>query len=120
MKKYDLIFFLILIMFYIFFFLKPHGNNFAKKFVKIVTPYNTKIVSLNENQLIFAKGALGITKIQIKNLSVCVIESPCRNKICIQTGKIYNPDQIIYCATNGIYITIESEKSENYLDAISK
>ena len=118
--KYDLIFFLCLIMFYLFFLIKPKSKGYIKKYIKIISPYGTKIVNINRNQTIFEKGKLGITGIVIESRKVKIIKSPCPNKFCILSGKIYKANQILSCVPNGIYVTIESEENGNNIDAVSK
>ncbi|HOK40001.1 MAG TPA: NusG domain II-containing protein [bacterium] len=120
MKKYDIIFFLVLFIFYVFFFLKPQKFKYSKRYVKIVSPETTQILKLSEDQILTIKGKIGISKIKISNRSVEMLESPCPNKLCIKTGKIYKENQIIICAPNGIFITIENEDKDKNLDAITK
>lgn len=107
-------------MFYTIFFIKPEAKTFKKKYVKIITPENTKIINLDNDKTLYEKGRLGFTEIRIKNRSVEIMKSPCPNKFCVHSGKIYKSNQILSCVPNGIYITIESEISEDVIDAVTK
>mgnify|MGYP003508125257 FL=1 len=76
---------------------------------------------LSSNKNFSIEGAQGITNFSICNGKVFITDSPCQNKICIQSGKISKNGQWLCCAPNKIFAIIKSESSqkENEVDAIS-
>lgn len=53
------------------------------------------------------EGKIGISKIIVENERVRMVESPCPNKVCVNTHWIENSGQIIACIPNDIIIIIE-------------
>jgi len=58
--------------------------------------------------------------IEIASGRVRVVSSTCPNKICVATGWIKEPSQVIVCAPHGVMITIEGKTVERRLDAVSR
>ncbi len=52
------------------------------------------------------EGVLGTTTLEIKEGKVHVLNSPCKNHICMNTGWISNPGQIIVCLPNEVVIRL--------------
>lgn len=46
-----------------------------------------------------------------------MVESVCHNKVCVDTGWIENPGQLIVCLPNRVYIEIQGANKDD-LDAI--
>ena len=65
------------------------------------------------------QGSLGETEIEIKDKRVRVISSPCRKKICVQTGWISKPHQTIICAPNKVVVRLTGS-SDNDVDGITQ
>jgi hypothetical protein len=55
---------------------------------------------------------------EIKNGVVDMIESECKNQICVNHLPIENVGETIVCLPNKIVVTIEGDGEENTLDAI--
>jgi hypothetical protein len=55
---------------------------------------------------IFVEGVLGTTTVEIKQGNVHVLSSPCENHICMNTGWISNPGQIIVCLPNEVVVRL--------------
>ncbi len=52
------------------------------------------------------EGVLGTTIVEINQGKVHVLSSPCENHICMNTGWISNPGQIIVCLPNEVVIRL--------------
>lgn len=57
---------------------------------------------------ILVNGKAGKTGISLSNRSIKVHNAACRNHLCIHTGSISEPGQIIACAPNKVLIRIEA------------
>ena len=65
------------------------------------------------------EGPLGVTKIEIKDEHVRVVDSPCKRRICVHTGWIHKPYQTIICAPNRVVISLSGGSSDDILDGIT-
>jgi hypothetical protein len=65
------------------------------------------------------QGPLGITRIKIKNRYVRVMDSPCKRKICVETGWIRKSHQHIICVPNQVFIYLEGGRDEK-IDGITE
>lgn len=63
------------------------------------------------------KGPLGISKARLIKGEIEMLESPCKDKICIKQGLISGGGQSIVCVPNQISISIQEEDE---LDEISR
>jgi len=61
---------------------------------------------LNENRRIALPGPLGETVVEIKGGRACVVDSPCKQKVCIGMGSIARSGEIIACVPNRLIFTI--------------
>lgn len=52
------------------------------------------------------EGVLGTTTVEIKQGTVHVLDSPCGNHICMHTGWISSPGQIIVCLPNQVVVRL--------------
>lgn len=71
---------------------------------------------LDDEKQIKIKGCL----IEVANGRVRVASSTCPNKICVATGWLREPSQVIVCAPHGVMVTIEGKEVETKLDGVSK
>ncbi len=115
MKKGDLLIFILFLSIGMTGIILVKQSKHKAKIVKIETSYNNFEIPLKDTVL-FIKGKLGKMTVVIKDKKVWVSESPCPRKICILTGKIKNPGEVIICIPNGVYISIESSED---LDGIT-
>ena len=91
-----------------------------KKGTDIIVEVNNKLAgnySIENEQLIQAKGNLGITEIEIKNKKVRIIQSPCSQKLCVKMGWIGNARKIAACIPNKVVVRVVSNNYKG-LDAI--
>ena len=77
-------------------------------------------IPLNDNREINAEGVLGITRIEIKDKQARIIESPCKNKICVETGWIQKSHQHVICAPNQVVIRLEGGRNKEKIDGITE
>ncbi|PID58323.1 hypothetical protein CSB45_04450 [candidate division KSB3 bacterium] len=80
---------------------------------------HSALLSLAENQTLAVPGPLGETLLTIHDGHVHVTESPCRNKICIHSGRISRSGEIIACVPNKVVIQILGDKTADY-DAVTQ
>jgi hypothetical protein len=74
---------------------------------------------LSEDRLISAKGTVGVTNIEIKSGQARILESPCRNKTCVQMGDLSANGGFLLCLPNGILVKVGAERTDS-LDAVSR
>ena len=77
---------------------------------------------LNKNQSIQIQNQYGSNTLSIQTGTVSMTESDCRNQICVQTGPIEAPGQMIVCLPHELIaeITASSDSVAPSYDAISK
>ena len=61
----------------------------------------------NSSKTYHIEGEIGVSKILVEDGRVRMIESPCPNKVCVNTYWIENPGELIACIPNKIIIRIE-------------
>jgi len=77
------------------------------------------VAPLYTNQSFAAPGPLGNTNVVIQDGEVFVTESPCRNKICIRTGRIAHTGQLIVCVPNKVVVRVIGKEELPY-DAVTR
>lgn len=77
---------------------------------------------LNQNQTIRIQNPYGSNTLSIQSGTVSMTESDCRNQICVQTGPIEAPGQMIVCLPHELIaeITAFSDSVAPSYDAISR
>lgn len=65
-------------------------------------------VDLYQNQWIEVPGALGISKIQVKDGKIRFVESPCNSKQCIHQGWLSHGGELAVCLPNKVSVQILS------------
>ena len=75
-------------------------------------------VSLRMDKMINLEAEKGRVIIEVKDGRVRVVESPCLQKICVNTGWINRAGQNIICLPNKVLVTIEGKESLR-IDAVS-
>jgi len=78
-----------------------------------------KTLSLRVNQTISVPGNLGNTMVKIQQGEVFVVDSPCRNKVCVRTGHISHNGQLIVCAPNKVVVRVTGQETLPY-DAVTR
>ncbi len=77
---------------------------------------------LQKDQTIEIRNRYGTNALSIRNSAVSMTESDCRNQICVQTGSINEPGQMIVCLPHRLSaeITGSSASAAPSYDAISR
>jgi hypothetical protein len=73
-------------------------------------------LSIGEDRIVDVRGAQGITRVEIKDQRVRVVDSECPQKICVRQGWIRQG--AIICLPNRVVVTIEGDE-ERKIDAIT-
>lgn len=63
---------------------------------------------LTKRRLITVTGPLGKTTIEIEGARARVIDSPCRDKVCVHFGWLSKKDDFSACLPNKVLVTIEA------------
>jgi hypothetical protein len=95
-----------------------YKNENSRLFVFIQNNREELIFPLSINKDISVKGPIGTTVISIKNNNVKVIESPCRNKLCMNCKSLHKNGDWTACLPNLVFVSIKG-KNEEKTDSIS-
>jgi len=89
------------------------------RYVQITGETGEWIAPLDKDAEYEIPGPLGITVVHIHDGKASVVDSPCKNKICILAGAISEPNQWIACLPNKVFVRITSSgsKDEGGVDA---
>lgn len=71
----------------------------------------------NPSQYIFEK--CKDCTFEVSDGKISIIDSPCKDKICVNTGYIGNASQSIICAPEKIIVTIKSDSNTNNLTDVT-
>jgi hypothetical protein len=74
------------------------------------------IYSLEEDISVTFDGPIGDTLVRIENGEVWVAEDPGPLQICVQKGRISNPDEWLACLPNEVFIRIAGRGPSDGLD----
>lgn len=75
----------------------------------IQSPGNEYVYDLSKDRIIEIKGTLGISRIAIEHGTARFLDSPCRQKICVQHPPISKKGEWAACLPNRVFIKIEAE-----------
>ncbi len=113
-----LIFFLLFLSLVSFLVVIFIGNRVANSREAVVFLQGREVnrVSLYQNRKFRVDGCL----IEVDDGKIRVVSSTCPNKICVSTGWINNPLQVIVCAPQKVVVKIEGKSPANQVDVVSK
>ena len=99
-------------------------NFFAKnkspvKQVVIESGKNIWYYQIDKNKELKIEGNLGKSTIKIEDGFVFFENSPCPNKLCVQSSAITKNGEWIACLPNGIFVRIEGKDESSELDGTS-
>ena len=94
-----------------------YGNDAAPTGVKIQGDTGEFLYPLGDDRLIEVEGPIGHTDVQIEGNRVRVIESPCRDKICIAAGWQANTGDWTACLPNRVFVRVEGGERSDGVDA---
>ena len=69
------------------------------------------VYPLSTEETVEVPGPLGITVVEIRDMRVHVLSSPCANQTCVASGHINSGGQWVACLPNKVFVVIESEGS---------
>lgn len=77
------------------------------------------ILPLDEDSTISVEGSEGNTIVEIRGNRVHIIDSPCRNKLCVRQGWIKIGS--VVCLPNNVIVTIRGHDDNNRgIDAVTR
>jgi hypothetical protein len=117
--KYDLImisFFLSISFVFLFIqIFSKSENNLSKKYVCVYCNGKLKDKLCIEKNISkrYLLDKNEYNEIQILDGKIKVIDSSCKNKICVKSGWIYNENMSIVCVPNKFIVKIEDDDNDN-------
>lgn len=81
----------------------------------ISSPEGSTSVPVLEDQTVRVQGRSGEMVVQIEHGSVRVLEADCPDGICVSTGAVSAPGEVVACVPNGVVLRVEGSGDE--LDA---
>jgi hypothetical protein len=76
------------------------------------------LLPLDKNRIVSVEGQLGKTTVEIRDNKVRILDSPCRNKLCIHQGWIKKGTLV--CLPNRVVVTIDRGKEKkDIIDAVT-
>jgi hypothetical protein len=94
-----------------------YGSGGAASQVSVQTDEGTYLYPLDQERLITVSGPLGQTTIEIHDGRVHVVDSPCRDKICVAAGWLDQSGQWAACLPNRVFVRVEGSTDEEAVDA---
>ena len=77
------------------------------------------VYPLDEDREIEVRGPLGISRIRIKNGQALFLDSPCDNRVCVQSFPLSRNGDWAACLPNQIFIHVEgADDSDSSFDAV--
>lgn len=86
-------------------------------FVSIQSVDEEWLYPLDTDRTVEVPGPIGTTMIEISNKTVRVIDSPCRDRICITMGTLTQTGEWSACLPNRVLVRIIGERSDG-VDAL--
>ncbi len=83
------------------------------RYVQITGETGEWIAPLDKEADYKIPGPLGETLVHIHDGTAAIIESPCKNKLCILAGAISQPNQWIACLPNKVFVRIMSSSAHD-------
>jgi len=77
------------------------------------------VLPLNEDKTVSVEGSEGKTIVEIRGKRVRIMDSPCRNKLCIRQGWVETGG--VVCLPNKVVVTIRGhEENDRGVDAVTR
>ncbi len=118
MKPFDLGAIVVSIAAAAFFCVYAYSGRAAGKELIIEASGNSWVYSLDETRTVRIKGPLGETVIDIGNGTAAFTDSPCPDKLCVNSGSLSSSGQWAACLPNGVMMRIGGAQTEK-LDDVS-
>jgi len=84
----------------------------GRKQLLIESSEDSYLYSLDTDQIIHIDGPIGETTVEIKDGNARVVDSPCRDKLCIADGHLTKSGQWTACLPNRVFLRIIGSESE--------
>lgn len=82
-------------------------------------PYKKILLSEHRGEdQIDVKTEYGYNVIELKDASIRIIDADCRDAICIKSGFISKPGQLLVCLPHKLMVEIKSNNNEKNIDVI--
>ena len=98
------------------------GKNYNATYAEITLdgkPYKKILLSEHRGKdKIDIKTELGYNVIEIEDSSIKILDSDCRDKICIKSGFISKPGQLLVCLPHKLMVEIKSNDNKKNIDVI--
>ena len=101
---------------YIYFFSTRNDQAVIVILVDGVTTETYPLYQAGRDEFLDVPGVNGITRVHLQDGRVCVVESACPDKICVQTGWISNSARPIACLPNRVIIKIIDADDDGDID----
>ena len=119
-KFADILLILLFVVTIIYFSLNFFAKNKSPvKQVVIESGKNIWYYQLDKNKELKIEGNLGKSTIKIEDGFVFFENSPCPNKLCVQSSAITKNGEWIACLPNGVFVRIEGKDESSELDGTS-
>ncbi|MCK9286662.1 MAG: NusG domain II-containing protein [Sphaerochaetaceae bacterium] len=98
-----------------------YGEVGGKPMVHVKVGTQTWVYDLSVDRNFIVEGPIGSTEIEIHDGQVHVVDSDCKNKVCVSSGWKHAIGDWIICLPNNVFIMIEGveKQDEQAVDAIS-
>ncbi len=83
------------------------------RYVQMTGETGEWIAPLDKDAKYEIPGPLGITVVHIHDGKAAIVDSPCKNKLCILAGAISEPNQWVACLPNKVFVRITSSSSKD-------
>jgi hypothetical protein len=94
-----------------------YGNNADPTTVRIQSDSGEFLYPLGDNRVVEVEGPIGHTHVEIDGNRVRVIDSPCRDKICVAAGWQENTGDWTACLPNRVFVRVEGGERSDGVDA---
>ncbi|MFA5570561.1 MAG: NusG domain II-containing protein [Sphaerochaetaceae bacterium] len=81
----------------------------GKPVLHVTSSSNTYVFDVSVDRIERFSGPVGTTTVEIKDHKVRVVDSDCRDKVCVAAGWIEKPGQWIICLPNDVFVLIEGK-----------
>lgn len=108
LRLFDYLSFVVAILVLAAFWVFAYTDSERGNQVRIQAEGRDYIYSLSLSHSFTVDGPLGPTEIEIRNGEVRVVNSPCRDKICIGAGWVSQSGQWIACLPNRVFVQVQS------------
>jgi hypothetical protein len=75
------------------------------------------IYPLDAEETVEVPGPLGITVVEIRDMRVHVLSSPCANQTCVASGHVNSGGQWVACLPNKVFVMIEGTAGGEGVDS---